>query len=110
MRLLASLTSSSFPIVDTSRCLSDLATQAILELHWSPNSPTIVTASADKTLGYWDANAGKRKKTFKVRERILALGIVNYFRGIVTYATTTCAILGSHDTDVETPHPGENPQ
>lgn len=42
--------------------------QAILELHWSPHDTTIVTASADKTLGYWDAHAGKRKKTFKVRE------------------------------------------
>lgn len=42
--------------------------QAILELHWSPNNHTIVTASADKTLGYWDAHVGKRKKTFKVRE------------------------------------------
>lgn len=44
----------------------DSAAQAILELHWSPNSPNIITCSADKTLGFWDANAGKRKKTFKV--------------------------------------------
>lgn len=49
---------------------ADSALQAILELHWSPNSPTILTCSADKTLGYWDANAGKRKKTFKVHKTL----------------------------------------
>lgn len=53
------------PCSNALRVLLVVADQAILELHWSPNSPTIITCSADKTLGYWDANAGKRKKTFK---------------------------------------------
>lgn len=47
---------------------ADSSVQAILELHWSPSSPNIITCSADKTLGFWDANAGKRKKTFKVNQ------------------------------------------
>lgn len=58
---------TKYIVLNMTACRTLNAQQAILELHWSPSSPNIVTCSADKTLGYWDAHAGKRKKTFKVQ-------------------------------------------
>lgn len=38
---------------------------AILDLQWSLDSNRVVTASADKTLGWYDANSGQRIKAFR---------------------------------------------
>jgi len=45
---------------------------AILDVQWSCNSERVVTASADKTLGWYDAPTGNRLKRYRGHE-----GIVN---------------------------------
>lgn len=45
---------------------------AVLEVHWGSNGNTICSASADKTVGLWDAKKGTR-----IRRLINHTGIVN---------------------------------
>ena len=71
-------------------CVRDVL-QAVLQLNWAAGGDNIWTASADKSVGFWDAMTGQR-----VRKMADHSNIVN--AGALAAAASVKGARAQHDT------------